>query len=65
MSNLLSIPYKKADSIEVKHAARFYISNYSGAHPEEFRDDINSWEDLRKSAIDHMVHESRVEAMLL
>ena len=67
MSNLLSIPHKKADLIEVKHATRAYISNHSGAHPEEFRDDINSWEELRTNALtsNQMVHENRVNAMLL
>jgi programmed cell death 6-interacting protein len=65
MSNLLSIPHKKADPVEIKHATRDYISNHSGAHPEEFRDDINSWEALRTNAVNDMVHENRVDAMLL
>jgi programmed cell death 6-interacting protein len=65
MSNLLSIPFKKAEYIEVKHAARAYISDHSGAHPEEFRDDINSWQDLRTDAISEVFHEIRIDGMLL
>ena len=65
MSNLLSIPFQKAYSVEIKEASRAYISDYSGVHPEEFREDINTWQELRKDAINDTVHGNRVNAMLL
>lgn len=65
MSNLLLIPFKKADQIEIPDETRAYISDYSGTHPEEFRDDIRTWQSLRRNAVNDVVHEDRVDAMLL
>ncbi|CAA7266857.1 unnamed protein product [Cyclocybe aegerita] len=65
MSNLLSIPFKKTYSIDIKEAARQYISDHGGAHPDEFRDDIKSWQDLRKEGVGGVVHDDRAKAALL
>lgn len=65
MANLLSIPFKKTYPIEIKEATRAYISHQGGAHPDEFKRDIKSWQDLRKDGVGGVVHENRVESSLL
>ncbi|KAG2017656.1 pH-response regulator, variant 2 [Coprinopsis cinerea AmutBmut pab1-1] len=66
MSNLLAIPFKKTYEIDIKGAARSYISNHTdGAHPDEFRDDIKSWQDLRRDATSTIVHVNRTDTALL
>ncbi|KAF9532602.1 BRO1-like domain-containing protein [Crepidotus variabilis] len=63
MPNLLSIPFKKSYNVDIPEAARNYISNLGGAHPDEFRQDIKSWQDLRSDAINELVHETRVQSI--
>lgn len=65
MSNLLSIPFKKTYPIEIKDATRAFISAHGGVHPDEFREDIISWQHLRKKATSDTVHENGIDAMLL
>lgn len=65
MSNLLSIPFKKTYAIEIKDATRAFISKHGGVHPDEFREDIISWQHLRKKATSDTVHENGIDAMLL
>lgn len=64
MPNLLSIPFKKTYTIDIKEASRRYISDHAGTHPDEFRDDIKVWFDLRKEAVNEMVHAGRVDSIL-
>ncbi|KAH9481355.1 pH-response regulator protein palA/RIM20 [Psilocybe cubensis] len=65
MANLLSIPFKKAYPIEIKQATRAYLSNQGGAHPDQFKEDIKSWQDLRRDGVGGVVHENRVGDSLL
>lgn len=65
MSNLLALPFKKTYPIDIKEPARKYISDYGGAHPDEFKDDIKSWQTLRKEGVGGVVHDNRVDAALL
>jgi len=65
MSNLLALPFKKTWPVDVKTSARQYISDHVGTHPDEFRDDIKQWQDLRKDAVAETVHEDQVERILL
>ncbi|KAF9468112.1 BRO1-like domain-containing protein [Collybia nuda] len=65
MPNLLSIPFKKTYPINVKEAARNYIYAHGGAHPDEFKDDINLWQNLRKDGVGGVVHVDRINSTLL
>ncbi|KDR76216.1 hypothetical protein GALMADRAFT_247478 [Galerina marginata CBS 339.88] len=65
MPNLLSIPFKKTYPIGIKEAARQYIFDRGGAHPDEFKEDIKTWQDLRKDGIGGVLHDNRVESSLL
>lgn len=65
MSNLLALPFKKTYPIEIKEPVRKYISDYGGAHPDEFKDDIKLWQALRKEGVGGVVHDNRVDAALL
>ncbi|KAF9477921.1 BRO1-domain-containing protein [Pholiota conissans] len=66
MSNLLSIPFKKTYPIDIKQAAKRYIAEHvAGAHPDEFKEDIKTWQDLRKDGIGGVVHENRIDSSLL
>lgn len=65
MSNLLALPFKKTYPIDIKEAARKYIFDYGGAHPDEFKDDIKLWQTLRKEGVGGVVHGKQVDAALL
>lgn len=65
MPNLLAIPFKKTYPVNVKDAARNYIYSHGGGHPDEFKDDINLWQDLRKDGVGGVVHVNRINASLL
>jgi len=65
MSNLLSIPSKKTYSINVREAARNYIDTHGGGHPDEFKDDLTLWQNLRKDAVGVVVHVDRINTSLL
>jgi len=65
MTNLLSIPFKRTYPANIKDAARQYISDHGGAHPDEFRDDITTWQELRKEGVGGILHENRVNSSLL
>ncbi|KAG6872669.1 hypothetical protein C0995_007778 [Termitomyces sp. Mi166 len=65
MSNLLSIPFKKTYPVNVKEASRSYIYAHGGGHPDEFKDDINLWQNLRKDVVGGVVHVNRINAFLL
>ncbi|GLB40217.1 putative BRO1-like domain containing protein [Lyophyllum shimeji] len=65
MSNLLSIPFKKTYPVNVKEPARNYIYTHGGVHPDEFKDDINLWQNLRKDGVGGVVHVDRINASLL
>ncbi|KAF8968115.1 BRO1-like domain-containing protein [Flammula alnicola] len=51
MSNLLAIPFKKTYPVNIKEAARQYISDHGGAHPDEFREDIKPGKTSEKTAL--------------
>ncbi|KAH6913067.1 pH-response regulator [Coprinopsis sp. MPI-PUGE-AT-0042] len=65
MSNLLAIPFKKSYPIEIKDPVRRYISQHAGGHPDEFRDDIRIWQDLRSQATVGQVHVNRIDSILI
>lgn len=65
MSNLLSIPFKQSYPLNVKDPARNYLQEHAGVHPDEFRDDINRWQTLRKDGVDCTVHINNIDSMLL
>lgn len=65
MSNLLAIPFKKTQTIQIKESARAYISEHGGAHPDEFKEDIKVWQDLRKDGVGGVVHVNRIDVILL
>jgi programmed cell death 6-interacting protein len=65
MSNLLAIPFKKTQTIQIKDSARAYISEHGGAHPDEFKEDIKVWQDLRKDGIGGVIHVNRIDVTLL
>ncbi|KAG5341599.1 hypothetical protein C0989_009080 [Termitomyces sp. Mn162] len=64
MSNLLTIPFKKTYPVSVKEATRNYIYAHGGGHPDEFKDDINLWQNLRKDGVGGVVHENAVPVTL-
>ncbi|KIM39855.1 hypothetical protein M413DRAFT_19615 [Hebeloma cylindrosporum] len=65
MTNLLSVPFKKPYPADIKDATRRYISDHGGAHADEFREDIKTWQDLRKEGVGGVVHEKKLESALL
>jgi len=65
MTNLLSVPFKKTYPANIKDATRQYISDHGGAHADEFREDIKTWQDLRKEGVGGVVHENKLESALL
>jgi len=65
MTNLLTVPFKKAHPANIKDATRRYISDHGGAHADEFREDIKTWQDLRKEGVGGEVHENKLESALL
>ncbi|KAG5728797.1 hypothetical protein E4T56_gene6254 [Termitomyces sp. T112] len=65
MSNLLTIPFKKTYPVSVKEATRNYIYAHGGGHPDEFKDDINLWQNLRKDGVGGVVHVNRINTSLL
>ncbi|KAG6879119.1 hypothetical protein C0992_005096 [Termitomyces sp. T32_za158] len=65
MSNLLTLPFKKTYPVNVKEAARNYIYLHGGGHPDEFKDDMNLWQNLRKDGVGGVVHVDRIDASLL
>ena len=65
MSNLLSIPFKRTYTVEIQHAARAYIADHGGDHPDEFREDIKTWQSLRGKATTDNVHDGGIDAILL
>lgn len=65
MPNLLAIPFKKTYPVNLKEAARKYIYEHGGTHPDEFKDDINQWQNLRKDGVGGIVHVDRIESMLV
>ncbi|KAF8896364.1 ALIX V-shaped domain binding to HIV-domain-containing protein [Infundibulicybe gibba] len=65
MPNLLAIPFKKTDPIDVKEATRNYLYNRGGVHPDEFKDDILRWQSLRKDAVGEIVHTDRIRTLLI
>jgi len=65
MSNLLALPFKKTYQVEIKDAATNYISQFTGTHPDEFRDDIKRWLELRSEGTGGVVHEDRINSSIL
>ncbi|KAG6814606.1 hypothetical protein H0H92_000135 [Tricholoma furcatifolium] len=65
MSNLLAIPFKKTYTIDVKEASRNYIYAHGGGHPDEFKEDMNLWQLLRRDGVGGVVHVDRVNACLV
>lgn len=65
MSNLLALPFKKTYHIDVKTAAANYIANDIGSHPDEFKDDVKEWQQLRDEGTGGVVHENKTQAGLL
>ncbi|KAF8656828.1 hypothetical protein AX16_002376 [Volvariella volvacea WC 439] len=64
MPNLLSIPPKRTYSVDVKEAARTYLADVAGVHPDEFKQDILEWNTLRRNAIGETVHSNRIQPAL-
>ncbi|KAF8992832.1 ALIX V-shaped domain binding to HIV-domain-containing protein [Cyathus striatus] len=64
MPNLLALPFKKTYPINIRDVARAYISERTDSHPDEFKQDIKQWQDLRKEATDEVVHINRIDAIL-
>lgn len=65
-NNLLTIPFKKTYPLNIKDAARTYIYDHGGGHPDEFKADINRWQKLRKDGVGgEPVHDSRIKSALL
>lgn len=62
--NLLSIPFKKSYSTNVKDAARTWLQAHSTAHPDAFKTDINRWQDLRNDGVGGVVHVDRIDSIL-
>ncbi|KAF9563243.1 BRO1-domain-containing protein [Agrocybe pediades] len=65
MPNLLTIPFKRTYTVDIKEATREYIFAQEGAHPDEFKEDIKTWQNLRRDAVDGVVHDNRIEPILL
>jgi BRO1-like domain len=66
LSNLLTIPFKKTYQLNIEDAARRYIYDHGGGHPDEFKADINQWQRLRKDAVAREpVHDSQIKSVLL
>ncbi|KAG6900688.1 hypothetical protein C0993_004999 [Termitomyces sp. T159_Od127] len=56
---------QKTYPVNIKEAVRDYIYTHGGGHPDEFKDDINLWQNLRKDGVGGMVHVNRIDAFLL
>ncbi|KAJ3573631.1 hypothetical protein NP233_g2307 [Leucocoprinus birnbaumii] len=65
MSNLLDFPFKRTYEIELRTTVREFISFHGGGHPDDFKDDIQRWQDLRKGAVTGVIHVDRIQASLL
>lgn len=65
MPNLLAFPFKKTYQIDLKSAVRDFISFQGGGHPDEFKNDIQQWEDLRKNGVGGVVQADRIHTTLL
>ncbi|PPR00900.1 hypothetical protein CVT24_000385 [Panaeolus cyanescens] len=64
MPNLLAIQFKNTYPTDIRSPTRHYIFEFAGAHPDEFKDDVREWQELRKEGVSGLVHESRVESVL-
>jgi programmed cell death 6-interacting protein len=60
MPNQLFIPFKETSVVPVKQAAQDYLRTYTDSHPEEFKWDINRWDELRKAGVGGTVHVDRI-----
>ncbi|KXN89114.1 pH-response regulator protein palA/RIM20 [Leucoagaricus sp. SymC.cos] len=65
MPNLLDFPFKRTYEINIRDMVRDFISFHGGGHPDEFRYDIQQWQDLRKNGVGGVVHIDRIQATLL
>lgn len=65
MPNLLDFPFKRTYSIDLEDPVREFIFFHGGGHPDEFKDDIQQWQDLREKAVEDVVHVDRIHAILL
>ncbi|KIY65859.1 BRO1-domain-containing protein [Cylindrobasidium torrendii FP15055 ss-10] len=63
MSNLISIPFKKSYSIDVKEPARRYLEEHTSFHPDAFKADLNQWQVLRDSTVNVPVHVQSIEKL--
>ena len=64
-SNLLSIPLKKTYPVDIDNAVRRYMTDHGGTHPDELKEDIKLWNNLRKYIIQGILHENAVESAIL
>ncbi|KAF9450357.1 BRO1-domain-containing protein [Macrolepiota fuliginosa MF-IS2] len=65
MPNLLDFPFKRTYEINLQEVVRNFISFHGGGHPDEFKSDIQQWQDLRKNGAGGVVHVDRIHATLL
>lgn len=65
MPNLLDFPPKRTYEISLENAVRDFISFHGGGHPDEFKNDIKQWLDLRKNAVSGAAHIDQINAILL
>jgi programmed cell death 6-interacting protein len=65
-NNLLTIPFKKTYQLNIEDAARRYIYDHGGGHPDEFKVDIIRWQKLRKDGVGgEPVHDNQIKSALL
>ncbi|KAJ8692392.1 pH-response regulator protein palA/rim20 [Pleurotus ostreatus] len=64
MANLLTIPLKKSYEVDIQTPVRDYIQQHCAAHPNQFKDDIERWQKLRRDYVDGGIHMDRVDAAL-
>ncbi|KAG6837382.1 hypothetical protein H0H93_010540 [Arthromyces matolae] len=65
MSNLLTIPFKKTYTVDIKEAARHYLYEFGGGHPDEFIEDTKLWQNLRENGVGGVVHNDRINSSLM
>ncbi|KAE9407729.1 BRO1-domain-containing protein [Gymnopus androsaceus JB14] len=64
MSNLLAVPFKKTYQIDVVGAARNYLSENGGTHPDAVKADIKQWQEMRQKIVGLEANANRINDIL-
>jgi programmed cell death 6-interacting protein len=64
MSNLLAVPFKKTYQVDVAGAARSYLLENGGTHPDAVKKDLQQWQEMRQNIVGLQTHSNRINECL-